>query len=486
MVKEAAMHANRDRQIGRIVIIGALSAIATLLANAGFAQPRVAPQGMEQVRLSFAPIVRNASPAVVNIYSQRVVRTQARSPFMSDPFFRRFFGGDLDNFFGMPQESVQRSLGSGVIVSADGVIVTNNHVIDGFDEITVVLSDRREFEAEVLLADEQTDLAVLRIDPGDETLPHLEYANSDAAEVGDVVLAIGNPFGIGQTVTSGIISATARTRVGVTDYGFFLQTDAAINPGNSGGALVDIDGRLLGVNSAIYSRSGGSNGVGFAIPANMVSRVVRSAVIGGELRRPWIGADAQGVSADLALSLALDRPVGALVTEVFEGGPADRAGLREGDVILAINDFEVLDEQALRFRIATEEEGESVRIRFVRDGVERSAAMRLALPPETPPRELTLLDGRQPFSGAEVGNLSPAFNEEQGRPLLEKGVVITRIDSRSTAARLGWRVGDKIVAVNGRSIGSVSDLRDATSREREVWDIIIERGGRRFRRQFRG
>ncbi|MBX6368535.1 MAG: trypsin-like peptidase domain-containing protein, partial [Rhodospirillales bacterium] len=254
-----------------------------------FAADRVLPDSREQIKLSFAPVVKRTAPAVVNVFSRRIVRRSGPPPgLFNDPLFRRFFGDAIP--FGLPQERVQNSLGSGVLVARDGLIVTNNHVIDGADEIIVVLADRREFEAQIVRRDERTDLAVLKIDVGNEALPYLELGDSDSLEVGDLVLAIGNPFGVGQTVTSGIVSALARTQVGISDFRFFIQTDAAINPGNSGGALVDLDGKLVGINTAIYSRSGGSIGIGFAIPASMVRAVVAGAATGGRVVRPWLGA----------------------------------------------------------------------------------------------------------------------------------------------------------------------------------------------------
>ncbi|MDG1996686.1 MAG: trypsin-like peptidase domain-containing protein, partial [Emcibacteraceae bacterium] len=255
------------------------------------------PTSDVEVKLSYAPVVREAAPAVVNIYTKRVVKTRT-SPFMSDPFFSRFFGGSS-----APRERIERSLGSGVIVRSEGVVVTNYHVVDGADEITVALSDRREFDAEVILTDESTDLAILKIKPKGEPFTVIEFSDSDAVEVGDLVLAIGNPFGVGQSVTSGIVSALARTQVGDDDYQFFIQTDAAVNPGNSGGALVGMDGKLIGINTSIYSRSGGSNGIGFAIPAKMVNFVLDAALNDGKIVRPWFGASGQAVSSEIAESL---------------------------------------------------------------------------------------------------------------------------------------------------------------------------------------
>src|SRR6202167_5665730 len=262
-------------------------------AQAQSAVDRQVPSSMGQLQLSFAPIVKRVAPAVVNVYASHVVENQ--NPFMADPFFRQFFGG------GMPREQVERSLGSGVIVDASGLVVTNYHVIANASEVKVALADKREFDADIVLKDQRSDLAVLRIKGAKERFPTLEFANSDDLQVGDVVLAIGDPFGVGQTVTHGLVSAVARTQVGISDYQFFIQTDAAINPGHSGGALVDMNGRLVGINTAIFSRSGGSQGIGFAIPANMVKVVVASAKGGGKsVKRPWLGARLQAVTPEIA------------------------------------------------------------------------------------------------------------------------------------------------------------------------------------------
>src|SRR6186713_841208 len=276
------------------------------------AQDRRVPASPADIRLSYAPIVQRVQPAVVNVYAAKVV--QNRNPLLDDPIFRRFFGVP-----GQQPEQMQRSLGSGVMVDPAGLVVTNNHVIEGADQMKIALADKREFEAEIVLKDSRTDLAVLRVKDGREQFPAIDIGNSDELQVGDVVLATGNPFGVGQTVTHGIVSALARTQVGITDYQFFIQTDAAINPGNSGGALVDLTGRLIGLNTAIFSRSGGSQGIGFAIPVNMVKVVIASAKSGGTtVRRPWLDAKLQNVTPDIAESLGLKRPVGALVATVME------------------------------------------------------------------------------------------------------------------------------------------------------------------------
>src|SRR6201747_1161403 len=302
--------------------------ISVVVALPALAQDRRVPASPAEIRLSYAPIVQHVQPAVVNVYAAKMV--QNRNPLLDDPIFRRFFGVP-----GQQPEQMQRSLGSGVLVDAAGLVVTNNHVIEGADQVKVSLSDKREFEAEMVLKDSRSDLAVLRIKAQNERFPALEFADSDALQVGDVVLAIGNPFAVGQTVTHGIVSAVARTQVGISDYQFFIQTDAAINPGNSGGALVDMAGRLVGINTAIFSRSGGSQGVGFAIPANMVRVVVASAKSGGKaVKRPCLGARLQAVTPEIAETMGLRVPSGALVANVTANSPAARAGLKLSDLIV--------------------------------------------------------------------------------------------------------------------------------------------------------
>ena len=449
---------------------------AEMQADAIAAAPRVTPGSMGEVKLSFAPVVERAAPAVVNIYSRRVIQQQRRrSPFAGDPFFERFFGEGFN--FGMPRERVQNSLGSGVIVSPDGVIVTNNHVIEGMTEIKVVLNDRREYNAELILADPQTDLAVLQIE-ADEALPFLAFANSDAAQVGDLVLAIGNPFGVGQTVTNGIISALARTAVSVTDYQFFIQTDAAINPGNSGGALVDSEGRLVGVNTAIYSRSGGSNGIGFAIPSRLVQQVIRSAVDGGVLVRPWLGASTSTVTSEMASALDLDRPAGAILDDIWDRGPADRAGLRAGDVIIEIDGQPVFDAETLQYRVGVRDDGEEAQVVYVRSGRERRASVKLDLPPEDPARDPRALEGNHPLNGVTVDNLSPRYSEELGLDPLSRGVVVAEIQSRSFAARRGLRPGHKILSVNGRDVRTAAELEREIARSSSPWELEVDAGGR--------
>ncbi|GGE83398.1 serine protease [Stappia taiwanensis] len=449
------------------------------------AEDRVAPRSAAELRLSFAPIVREAAPAVVNVYAKRTVLQQPVSPFFNDPFFRRFFGAPGQNF-GRPRERVESSLGSGVIVSADGVIITNNHVIEGADEVRVALADRRELDAEIILKDERTDLAILRVRDLDEPLPHLAFADSDELQVGDVVLAIGNPFGVGQTVTQGIVSALARTRVGVTDYQFFIQTDAAINPGNSGGALVDMKGRLVGINTAIFSRSGGSNGIGFAIPSNMAHFVAMAAEGDGIIRRPWLGAGVQAVSADIAEAMGLDRPRGVLVTSIAEDSPADRAGLKVGDLITRVGEATVADPDGFGYRFATRPIGGSTSFTVLRQSGEVELTVTLEAAPETVPRDARVIGGRSPFAGATVVNLSPAVAEEMRLDAFDEGVAIRELEPRSTAARVGLQVGDIIVSVNGRKVKTTRGLERIAAGDPGVWRLEIQRGGRILRIALRG
>lgn len=456
---------------------------ALVLALALPAWGQAVPTSRPQIQQSFSPVVKQTAPAVVNIYTKRVVRTAA-SPLLNDPFFRRFFGDQLPQ--GMPQERVQNSLGSGVIVTTDGTVITNHHVVKGADEVTVVLADRREFEAKLLGSDERSDLAVLKIDPGKDALPVLPMGNSDALEVGDLVIAIGNPFGVGQTVTSGIVSALARTNVGITDYRSFIQTDAAINPGNSGGALVSMDGKLIGINSAIFSKGGGSNGIGFAIPTSLVRTVLASIKETGKVVRPWLGASGQAVTSELAQALSLSRPVGILINNIHKDGPAARAGLRPGDVVVSINEHEVDDPEGMRFRLATLGPGADAHLTVLRDGVQRVVNVRLIAPPESPAREITEVGGANPFTGSVIANLNPALAEELGLESAAIGVVVLKIKRGSIAHRLRIEPGDIILRINDQAIASVTDARRVLTREAPGWIITVERDGEKLSLQVGG
>src|SRR5512138_2101237 len=448
------------------------------ILSAAFAITQVAAQErrlptQSELRLSYAPVVQHVAPAVVNVYAAKVV--QNRSPLLDDPIFRRFFGvpGGLGN-------QVQRSLGSGVIVDASGLIVTNNHVIEGADEVKVSLADKREFEASLVLKDPRTDLAILRIKDGRERFPVLDFADSDALQVGDVVLAIGNPFGVGQTVTHGIVSALARTQVGVTDYQFFIQTDAAINPGNSGGALVDMTGRLAGINTAIFSRSGGSQGIGFAIPANMVRVVVASAKSGGKaVKRPWLGARLQAVTPEIAETLGLRTPSGALVANVAQGSPAARAGLKLSDLIVAVENQQIDDPNAFDYRFATRPVGGNAQIDVQRGGKTIKLTIPLEVAPDTNREEITI-SARSPFQGGKVANISPAVAEELRLDSNAEGVVVVELEDGAPAAGVGFQKGDIILAVNNQKIAKTSDLDKAAKTSSRLWRIVVVRGGQQI------
>jgi Do/DeqQ family serine protease len=465
-----------------ILTAAALAAATHAPVNAQVgAQDRRVPNAAE-LRLSYAPVVQRVAPAVVNVYAAKTVQ-QVRNPLFDDPIFRRFFGAP-----GGPggQSQVQRSLGSGVIADASGLVVTNVHVIEGADEIKVSLADKREFEATVVLKDPRTDLAVLRLKDSREKFPFLEFANSDALEVGDIVLAIGNPFGVGQTVTHGIVSALARTQVGITDYQFFIQTDAAINPGNSGGALVDLTGKLVGLNTAIFSRSGGSQGVGFAIPANMVQVVLASAKSGGSaVKRPWLGAKLQAVTPEIADSMSLKRPAGALIASVASDSPAAKAGLKAGDVIISVDGQPVDDTNAFDYRFATRPLGGSAKLGALRAGREIVVSVALQTAPETPRDELTIRS-RSPFSGAKVANLSPALADELQVQNADSGVVIVDVDNGSYASNLGFQRGDVIEEVNGERIAKTRDLERVSKTPGASWRINIVRGGQKISAVFNG
>ena len=405
-----------------------------------FAENRVVPGDAMAMKSSFAPVVRAAAPAVVNIAARGV--QQVRDPF-----------------FGMPGQRETGSVGSGVIVRANGVVVTNYHVINGMSSIRVILNDRREYEARVVLSDERSDLAVLQLEGVTERLPVLNIDAREEQQIGDLVLAIGNPFGVGQTVTNGIISALNRTETNISDSGSFIQTDAAINPGNSGGALVDMDGDLIGINSAIFSRSGSSSGVGFAIPAAQVKRVVDTAVGGASaVVRPWLGVKGETVSADIARSLGLERPQGVIVTNIWANGPGARAGIREGDLITAVDGAEVNDQGGLNFRVGLHDPNDTVEVAILRDGRAQTLNARISLLPGDPDTDKATLVQSGAFSGAQLLALNPALADSLGGDPFSTGVIVGGVQRGSYASRIGFQGGDVIVAVNGRPVTTVAQL----------------------------
>lgn len=462
------------QSIWSIILCGLIALLFPVMGHAEV------PQSQSEMKLTFAPLVKKTVPSVVNVYAARQVPT--RSPFQGDPFFDQFFGRSVPN---SPSRK-QSSLGSGVIVDASGLIVTNYHVIRDADEIKVALSDGREFESKVMLKDEATDIAILKIEPKGSAFSVLPLGDSDAVEVGDLVLAIGNPFGVGQTVTSGIVSAQARTRVGISDFDFFIQTDAAINPGNSGGALIDMHGALIGINTAIYSRSGGSVGIGFAIPANLVKAVIDAVKRGDKtFESPYIGASFQNVTADVAEGLGMEQPYGALITEIEKGSPAEKAGLKVGDVILKAQNSRIDTPDSLGYRLMTTGIGHSLDLDYLRNGKIEKTVIALIAIPETQLSKSEKLDGDTPFSGAEVANLTPQNARRYHLAANIKGVIINSVDKNSNASGL-FRVGDFIHAVNGIEIKTVEDLKKVLSAGRpRIWQLEFERDGMLIRQFVR-
>ncbi len=423
------------------------------------------PVSQAEISLSFSPVVKRAAPAVVNIYTRtRVVRQ------FNDPVFEMLFG----RRFG-PRSREETSLGSGVIVREDGIVVTNSHVVEGADEITVALNDRREFQAELLLMDERNDLAILKVDALD--LPVLNFRDSDTMEVGDLVLAIGNPFGVGQTVTSGIVSAQTRTN---DDGQVFIQTDAAINPGNSGGALVDMAGQLVGINTQILSRSGGSNGIGFAIPANLARRAVDSAAAGAlTIAQPWIGADGQPVTQEIAESLGI-LPDGVILSDLHPLSPLAEAGLGAGDIVLDVAGRPVRDMVTLGYRLGVGQLGERITLGYLRDGVRLEANVALIAAPDDPPRNVSEIEGSNPLRGVVIANINPALAQEEGLDPSLDGVVVVQV-KRGPGRRYGVRPGDRILSINEYRIERVDDIATALDAAGRSWRIAIDRGGRTLR-----
>ncbi|GJL85963.1 MAG: serine protease [Micavibrio sp.] len=446
---------------------------------------RGVPASREQVQLSFAPLVKKVSPAVVNIYTKRTVSQRAKHPFMDDPFFGQLFGND--GFGGRMRRQVESALGSGVIVQPDGLVVTNAHVIKGAEEITVVLTDGREFDARVALSDEPSDLALLRVDTKGAQLPFASLKPSESLEVGDLVLAIGNPFGVGQTVTSGIVSALAQSSLDISDFNFFIQTDAAINPGNSGGPLVALDGGVVGINSAIYSRTGGSLGIGFAIPSEMVATVLAAekmgrekGIVGGKngVVRPWLGVTAQRVTADIASSLGLAKPGGALIAKLHSASPLKKAGLDVGDVVLSFNGKVIRDPSEMKFRMATVPLGQSAKLEAVRKGKKGTYEVKAMAPPDEPARQETKLEGAHPLNGATIANLNPAVAVDLGLGLEEEGVVVLKAPQRSYVGSV-VDAGDLLLEINGRKISAVGDVKKALEKpSQNGWSLVIRSNGR--------
>lgn len=455
--------------------------LASLPLTAALADPQSIPQiplNRQEITLSFSPVVKQVTPAVINIFTKRIV-TRNVSPFMNDPLFSQFFG----TMRGFTQQRLEGSLGSGVIVDADGVAITNAHVIRDATEITIALSDGREFPASVMLQDKASDLAVLKIKTDGEKLPFARLQSSETLEVGDLVLAIGNPFGVGQTVTSGIVSALARSSLDINDFNFFIQTDAAINPGNSGGPLVSMTGGVVGINSAIYSKDGGSLGIGFAIPSEMVLSILSAEKSGqvskaGDIMRPWVGITAQDITSDIAASLGLKNPMGALISELHESSPALSAGLQQGDVVTAVNGHIIRDASEMRFRLATLALGDTSTVTYKRRGQEGTATIKAISPPDVPARHPVKIKGENPLNGATIATINPAVEVELGlKNAPSKGVVVTAVAKNTIAARV-VRVGDVLLAINTNRVQTSQEVEEELKHPtRQGWILRVNSGG---------
>ncbi len=450
--------------------------MAFAVGTAGQAQQ--VPTSPAQMQLSFVPLVKDATPAVVNIYAKIITAARA-TPLRRDPFFERFFSSPE-----MERPRVQNSLGSGVILSGDGIVVSNYHVVGMATDIRVVLADRREYSARVLLGDAESDLAILQLEDAQD-LPSLALRPSDTVEVGELALAIGNPFGVGQTVSSGIVSGLARSGGSAGQgQGYFIQTDAPINPGNSGGALIDMHGRLIGINTSILTRSGGSNGIGFAIPADLVAAFVEQARAGETaFGRPWAGMSGQALDSDMAQAFGLDRPEGIIVSGVHRQSPFAEADVKVGDVITAVNGQPVNTPSEMVYRMSVTGLGKQAQVTRIRGGVSEDIAVELMAAPDEPPRDETELTRSSVLPGLRVLRVNPAVLAEYNLPLETEGVLVA--NSGPVAPRVGLRTGDVIVEINGVEMNHPDAVVDAFASGARTFVITVQRGNNRVALQFR-
>jgi serine protease Do len=471
---------------------GAALAVALLLGLGGFGIARASRAGSANPpanvkladanegpsRTGFAPVVKRVLPAVVNISSSKVVKTPAGFDQMpDDPLFRQFFGNQFGRGFSTPREQRQQGVGSGVVVSPEGYIITNNHVVDGASSVLVTLSDKREFKAQVIGTDPKTDIAVVKINASN--LPSIMVGDSSKVQIGDYALAVGDPFGVGQTVTMGIVSATGRANLGIEDYEDFIQTDAPINPGNSGGALVNDRGELIGINTAIIAHgSEGNQGIGFAIPANLARTVMDEIIKNGKVTRAYLGIVPQDVTPAIARAMGVKEAGGALVSDVSADSPAERAGLKRGDVILEVNSKPVTDSNQLRMNISMMHPDSRVTLKVWRDGSAREMTASLA---ELPTQEASLgresQGSKNSFSGVSVEDLDRQTARDLGLPASATGVVVTGISPSSPAADSGLRKGDVIQEVNRQPVRNTADFERAMRNSKEESLLLVNRQG---------
>ncbi|MEL7280883.1 MAG: trypsin-like peptidase domain-containing protein [Pseudomonadota bacterium] len=436
-----------------------------------------APGSEVEISMGFVPVVEAAAPAVVNIYARRIVNV--RSPFADDPFFQGLFRD-----FGSPRQRVENSLGSGVILSTDGIVVSNYHVVGDASDIRVVLNDRREFSARVLLSDQESDLAVLQMEDAPD-MPALALRDSDTVQVGELVLAIGNPFGVGQTVSSGIVSGLARSGTATGNLrGYFIQTDAPINPGNSGGALVDMNGDLIGINTAILSRSGGSNGIGFAIPSALVAQFVEQARAGeSQFQRPWAGIDGQTLTADMAEGFGLDRPGGVVISQLHPLSAFRTAGFQPGDVVIAVDGQEVNTPPEMIYRMSVSGIGKEARITHMRDGREVTTDVAMIAPPDTPERAQRTTSADSAIPGLTISTVNPVTLAEYGLVLSARGAVVD--DPGPVGRRAGLRTGDVLRVINEVDVTDAGTADALLETARRRLELEVQRGARRLNMNFR-
>jgi serine protease Do len=468
------------------VLVGVL-----LSAGSGWVSPAVSASGISPVAMAggsngFPAVAKGTMPAVVNISTSRTVRHPGgqAGPFMDDPMFKHFFGEEFNKRFQVPRERREASLGSGVIVSADGYIVTNAHVVEKADEIKVLLADKREFTGKVVGSDSKSDIAVIKISAKD--LPTLGWGDSEKLEVGEYVLAIGNPFGLNSTITLGIVSAVGRANMGIEQYENFIQTDAAINPGNSGGALVNTRGELVGINTAIFSRTGGNMGIGFAIPSNMAKGVMDSLIKHGKVVRGYLGVSIQDVNPKIAKQFGLDQAKGALVSEVVSGSPAEKSGIQSGDVITRFDGKNVENSSMLRNRVAETEVGRSVELEALRDKKPVKLTVKVAEQPKdmTAGSESVKGEGKSAvLAGFEVQNLTPEISRQLNLPSGTQGVVVSEVESGSAAEEAGIRRGDVIVELNRKAVRNTDDflrLSKSLGKDDSALLLLVRQGRRIF------